>query len=62
MLEGALSNGGEQLAASSRTVRLQPRHPQAWLNLAHAQRKAGRETEARQAILEHQKVRVQAAR
>ncbi len=45
-----------------RTVRLQPRHPQAWLNLAHAQRKAGRETEARQAILEHQKVRAQAAR
>lgn len=56
---------GEHAEAANswqRTVRLQPRHPQAWLNLAHAQRRVGRETEARQAILEHQKVRAQAAR
>jgi len=44
------------------TVRLRPDHPQAWLNLAHAHKKAGQATEARQAILEHQKVRSAAAR
>lgn len=44
------------------TVRIRPSHPQAWLNLAHALKKAGRGTEARQAFLEHQRRTAQPAR
>jgi Flp pilus assembly protein TadD len=37
------------------TVRLRPNHPQAWMNLAHSLKKAGKTTEARQAFQEHQR-------
>jgi len=37
------------------TVRLKPTHSRAWMNLAHALKKAGKATEAREAFLEHQK-------
>lgn len=42
--------------AFKKATRLHPQHPQAWLNLAHAYRKAGRSTEARQAFIAHQKI------
>lgn len=45
----------EAAKAYRNTVRLRADHPQAWLNLAHAYKKTGRSTEARQAILQHQK-------
>lgn len=42
--------------AFKKATRYRPTHPQAWLNLAHAYRKAGRSTEAREAFITHQKV------
>jgi tetratricopeptide (TPR) repeat protein len=45
----------DAIKAYQTTVRLRPGHPQAWLNLAHALKKTGRTTEARQAFVEHQK-------
>ncbi|WP_166646935.1 S1 family peptidase [Prosthecobacter fusiformis] len=45
----------EAAKAYRNAVRLRPDHPQAWMNLAHAYKKAGLGTEARQAFIEHQK-------
>jgi tetratricopeptide (TPR) repeat protein len=50
---------GDYLEAAEsfkKATRYRPAHPQAWLNLAHAYRKAGRPTEAREAFIAHQKV------
>jgi tetratricopeptide (TPR) repeat protein len=45
----------EAAKAYRNTVRLRPTHSKAWLNLAHAYKKANRPTEARQTFLEYQK-------
>ncbi|MEN3943358.1 tetratricopeptide repeat protein [Prosthecobacter sp. SYSU 5D2] len=45
----------EAAKAYRNTVRLRPDHPHAWMNLAHAYKKAGRNSEAREAFMEHQK-------
>lgn len=42
-------------------TRQQPRHPHAWLNLAHAYLKLRRDTEARLAFREHQRITTQIA-
>ena len=46
----------EAAEAFKKATRLRPKHPQAWLNLAHAYRKAVRSTEAREAFITHQKI------
>jgi len=46
----------EAAKAYRNTVRLRPGHPRAWMNLAHTYKKLGKQTEAREAILQHQKV------
>ncbi|MBE7498324.1 MAG: tetratricopeptide repeat protein [Verrucomicrobiaceae bacterium] len=43
------------IKAYQSTTRLKPDHKSAWMNLARTLKKAGRDTEARQAFLEHQK-------
>ena len=49
-------NYDEAAKAYRNTVRLRPTHPHAWMNLAHTYKKQGKQTEAREAILQHQKV------
>ncbi len=43
------------IKAYQATTRLKPTHSTAWMNLAHAFKKAGKGTEAREAFQEHQK-------